>query len=84
MPYKIITKQSYYCLFVGLLSKTALFKDSYLLKLKKNMSWGETLTYITVGNPISQAVLTSASAVLKGAVSCYRNNLFNQRFFIVF
>ncbi|KAI8124603.1 hypothetical protein FF38_11088 [Lucilia cuprina] len=31
------------------------------------MSWGETLTYITVGNPISQAVLTSASAVLKGA-----------------
>lgn len=39
------------------------------------MSWGDALSYVAVGNPISQAVLTSASAVLKGTVRCfvYRN-----------
>ncbi|XP_075146925.1 transmembrane protein 256 homolog isoform X1 [Haematobia irritans] len=31
------------------------------------MSWGETISYLTLGNPISQAVITSASAVLNGA-----------------
>ncbi|XP_005187325.1 transmembrane protein 256 homolog [Musca domestica] len=31
------------------------------------MSWGETLNYLTLGNPVSQAVINSASAVLKGS-----------------
>uniref|UniRef100_A0A1A9WJ66 Transmembrane protein 256 homolog n=1 Tax=Glossina brevipalpis TaxID=37001 RepID=A0A1A9WJ66_9MUSC len=31
------------------------------------MSWGDALYYLTIGNPISQALVTTTSAVLKGS-----------------